>query len=164
MNFDLIAFLNRPLFPKLLCAFWGVVLLLLLVQVKSTLWPEETQDLTVLSASQEEPNVQKSLEIPLFGQYASVNLNGDVMKQSTLDVDIIGIMYSSKASHSQVLIRLNNGEEHSYFVGNVLPGGATIKRIKPDSVVVLYQGALEVLNLTKSKLQFDEPVKPLFKE
>lgn len=164
MNFDLIAFLNRPLFPKLLCAFWGILLLLVLVQAKSTLWPEEAQNLTILSANQEEPNAQKSLAVPLFGDYASVSLNGDVIKQSTLDVDIIGIMYSSKASNSQVLIRLNNGEEQSYSVGDVLPGGAIIKRIKTDSVVILFQGALEVLNLPKNKLQFDEPAKPLFKE
>ncbi|OGV50033.1 MAG: hypothetical protein A3F46_06010 [Legionellales bacterium RIFCSPHIGHO2_12_FULL_42_9] len=164
MNFDLIAFLNRPLFPKLLCAFWGILLLLVLMQVKSTLWPAERQNLTILSTNQEEPNVQQSLAMPLFGHYAAVNPHGGVMKQSTLDVTIIGIMYSSKASHSQVLIRLNNGEEHSYLVGDELPGGAIIKRIKADSVVILFQGTLEVLNLPKTKLQFDEPAKPLFKE
>ena len=164
MNFDLIAFLNRPLFPKLLCAFWGGLLMVLLGEVKITLWPAELQDLTILSTSQDEPNVQKSLEIPLFGHYAAVNFNGDVMRQSTLDVDVIGIMYSSKAWHSQALIRLNNGEEHSYLIGDVLPGGAIIKKIEPDSVLISLQGALEVLSLMKSKLQFDEPAKPLFKE
>ena len=161
MNFDLITFLNRPLVPKVICIFCGVLLLLLLVHVKSTLWPEELQDLTVLNANQEEPNVQKSLEIPLFGNYASVNGNGGIIRQSTLAIDIIGIMYSSRASHSQVLIRLNNGEEHSYVVGDELPGGAVIKKIKVDSVVILFQGTLEVLNLPANKLQFDEPAKPL---
>ena len=164
MNFDLIAFLNRSLFPKILCAFWGLLLILLLMQVKSTLWPKELQDLTILNANQEEPNVQKYLGIPLFGNYTPVDPNGGHMKQSTLAVDVIGVMYSSHAPHSQILIRLNNGEEHSYVVGDELPGGAIIKRIKADSVVILFQGALEVLNLPSNKLQFDEPAKPLFKE
>ena len=87
-----------------------------------------------------------------------------MLKQSILAVDIIGIMYSTKVSHSQVLIRLNDGEERNYGVGDELPGGAIIKRIKADSVVILYQGALEVLSLPKNTLKFDEPAKPLFKD
>ena len=164
MNFDLIAFLNRPLVPKLLCAFWGLMLLLLFMQAESTFWLTEPEAVKVLSANQEEPNVQQSLTIPLFGKYAAINPDGGMLKQSILAVDIIGIMYSTKVSHSQVLIRLNDGEERNYGVGDELPGGAIIKRIKADSVVILYQGALEVLSLPKNTLKFDEPAKPLFKD
>lgn len=163
MNFDWIVYLNKPLFPKLLSAFWGILLLLLVVQNKSILWPVKARNLTVLSGTSEEPNVQSALTIPLFGHYVSVN-HKNSMKQSMLALEVIGIMYASHPSQSQVLIRLNHGEERSYLVGDELPGGAIIKRIQSDRVVILYQGTLEVLHLPKNTLQFDEPAKPLFKE
>ncbi|KTD63361.1 type II secretion system protein N [Legionella spiritensis] len=100
----------------------------------------------------------------LFGEYIPVNLNDGDIKQSMLDAEIVGIMYSSQEKNSQVLIRIGGGEEKTYVVGDKLPGGAIIKRISPDSVVVLHNGSLESLSLPKIKLRFEEPAKPLFKE
>ena len=161
MNLDLVALLNRSLAPKLLCAFFGLLLLLSLFQLRSLVGPEPIASAPALAVAPAETNVLKLLEIPLFGQYVTVMPPAAGMKPSTLSVELMGIMYANKPSESQVLIRLNNGEEHSYFIGDNLPGGAVIKRIKPDKTIILYQGSLEVLTLPKKSLQFEKPEKPL---
>ncbi|MFC7782764.1 type II secretion system protein N [Legionella taurinensis] len=101
---------------------------------------------------------------PLFGDYVPVNMADETIKQSMLDVEIVGIMYSTQADDSQVLLRAGGGEEKSYRVGDTLPGGAVIKRIGKDGVVVLHNGTLESLSLPKNELRFEEPAKPLLEE
>lgn len=100
----------------------------------------------------------------LFGDYVPVNMADETIKQSMLDVDIVGIMYSTQPDDSQVLLRAAGGEEKSYRVGDTLPGGAVIKRIGKDGIVVLHNGTLESLSLPKNELRFEEPAKPLLEE
>lgn len=104
------------------------------------------------------------LKISLFGEYVPANLSGAEIKQSMLDVQIVGIMFASKEAQSQVVLRLSGGKEENYTIGDVLPGGAIIKRISPDGVVVLHNGSLESLSLPKNELIFDLPERPLIKE
>lgn len=98
---------------------------------------------------------------PLFGVYVPTNLSDADIKQSMLDVQVVGIMFSANEKDSQVIIRAGGGEEKYYVVGDTLPGGAVIKRISEKGVVVLYNGALESLSLPKNELIFDVPAKPL---
>lgn len=100
----------------------------------------------------------------LFGDYVPANLSDAEIKQSMLDVQVVGIMFSDKEENSQVIIRTNNGEEKYYVVGDTLPGGAVIKHISAQGVVVLHNGALESLSLPKNELIFDGPAKPLIGE
>lgn len=100
----------------------------------------------------------------LFGDYVPANLSEADIKQSMLDVQIVGIMFAGKEAESQVVLRIGSGKEENYVVGDKLPGGAVIKRISPQGVVVLHNGALESLSLPKNELIFDAPLKPLIKE
>ncbi len=100
----------------------------------------------------------------LFGDYVPVSMADETIKQSMLDVDIVGIMYSTDPENSQVLLRAGGGGEKSYQVGDTLPGGAVIKRIGQDGIVVLHNGTLESLSLPKNELRFEEPAKPLLEE
>jgi len=100
----------------------------------------------------------------LFGAYVPANLSDAEIKQSMLDVQVVGVMFSDKEKNSQVIIRSNNGEEKYYVVGDTLPGGAVIKHISGQGVVVLHNGSLESLSLPKNELIFDGPVKPLIEE
>lgn len=100
---------------------------------------------------------------PLFGQYAP-KLTDIEIKQSSLDLEIVGVMFSNTEKGSQVLIRAGGGEEHLYSIGDLLPGGATIKQINEKGIVVLYNGSMESLSLPKNELLFDEPAKPLIEE
>lgn len=99
---------------------------------------------------------------PLFGDYVPPLAEANI-KESTLNVEIVGIMYSLNAEESQVLIEEENSE-HIYTVGDTLPGGAVIKRIDENEIVVLYNGSLESLSLPKNNLIFNKPAKPLINE
>lgn len=99
---------------------------------------------------------------PLFGDY--VSLTTEDVKQSTLDFEVAGVLYSTDSRSSRVLIRVAEGEEKSYFIGDTLPGGAVIKRIDPRGVIVLHNGAMESLSLPKNGLLFSKPAKPLIEE
>lgn len=100
---------------------------------------------------------------PLFGEYVP-KLTDVEIKQSSLDLEIVGIMFSSDETGSQVLIRAGGGEEHLYSIGDLLPGGATIKQINKKGIVVLYKGSMESLSLPQNELLFDKPAKPLIGE
>ena len=100
---------------------------------------------------------------PLFGDYIPNLATADI-KNSTLDIELIGIMYSVAKKKSQVLIKDAGGNEQSYGLGDTLPGGAVIRQIGKNRIIVLYNGSLESLSLPKNELIFDEPAKPLIKE
>ncbi|WED43958.1 type II secretion system protein N [Legionella cardiaca] len=102
--------------------------------------------------------------ISLFGDYVPANLTETEIKQSMLDAEVVGIMFDSDENQSQVIIRAGGGQEKIYSIGDSLPGGAIIKRISPNGVVVLHNGALESLSLPKNELTFDAPAKPLIEE
>ncbi|MFC3907772.1 type II secretion system protein N [Legionella dresdenensis] len=97
---------------------------------------------------------------PLFGNYVPDINNADI-KQSRLDLSVLGIMYSEKEDESQVLLKAAQGEEKTYVIGDTVPGGAVIKRITENGIVVLHNGALESLSLPKNELIFDRPAQPL---
>lgn len=101
--------------------------------------------------------------VPLFGKWAPV-LSGAEIRQSTLDLEISGIMYSSRKTGSQVLIKASGGAEQVCVAGDTLPGGAIIRKISKKGIVVLYNGELESLSLPKNELLFEKPAKPLIEE
>ncbi|MBA2651619.1 MAG: general secretion pathway protein GspC [Tatlockia sp.] len=100
----------------------------------------------------------------LFGDYVPVNLSEADIKQSMLDVQVVGVMFTAKENESQVILRVGGGKEEPYTVGDNLPGGAIIKRISPNGIVVLHNGALESLSFPKNELIFVKPAKPLIKD
>ncbi|MBA3536247.1 MAG: general secretion pathway protein GspC [Tatlockia sp.] len=100
----------------------------------------------------------------VFGDYVPANLSEADIKQSTLNVQVVGIMFAAKENESQVILRVGGGKEDYFVVGDILPGGAIIKRISPEGVVVLHDGALESLSLPKNELIFEVPAKPLIKQ
>ena len=101
--------------------------------------------------------------VALFGDYVPLNLSEADIKQSMLDVQVVGILFAAKENESQVILRVGGGKEEPYSVGDSLPGGAIIKRISSEGIVVLHNGALESLSFPKNELIFDKPAKPLIK-
>lgn len=105
--------------------------------------------------------MRTALNEALFGDYVPNNLNEADVKQSRLDLSLVGIMFSEDNNASHVIIRSAGGREQTYHVGDSLPGGATIKRITEDGVLILRNGALERITLPKTGLVFEPPAKPL---
>ncbi len=87
----------------------------------------------------------------LFGIYTQ-GLDNKEIKPSLLNLKVVGILFSQNKESSQVIIQASKGEEKNYTVGDSLPGGAIIKSISPQRVVILYNGRLEHLSLSKNRL------------
>lgn len=105
-----------------------------------------------------------ALKEPLFGTWMPANLSDTEIKKSTLDLEVVGILYSSDEKNSQVVIRGAGGQEQVYAVNDTLQGGVIIKRIHHHGVIVLHNGVLEELDLKKESLIFEPPPKPLIKD
>ncbi|HAU1151059.1 TPA: general secretion pathway protein GspC [Legionella pneumophila] len=115
-------------------------------------------------AGMQEENLNYIFNTTLFGVYVPADLNEDNVKQSMLNVTLVGILFADKIEESQVIIRSASGEEKTYYVGDKIPGGATIKRIMPGGVLVERDGTLESLSLPKNDLTFEPVAKPLKEE
>ena len=167
MLFDIKTVLSKPIIPKLLCL--GLVLLLIWT-VPLGIYSIFSLD-KVLSVRHDkliEANTNLKLEsstvglsTPFFGDYVPENLSEGDVKQSMLDLKVVGIMFDKREAASHVIIRSANGLEQTFNQGDKLPGGAIIKRITPEGVLIGRNGSLESLSLPKNALIFDAPAKPL---
>lgn len=170
MNLSQLSYLSMKEYDKKIAiAIFVVFLCLFIIQLYGFLQPIKTD-----SSIDHSKNIrmdQKSITgksplftISLFGDYVPVNLADEEIKQSMLDLEIVGIIFATQEKNSQVIIRAGGGEEKIYQVGDTLPGGAVIKRIRQNGVLVLHDGALESLRLPKFDLHFEVPAKPLIEE
>ena len=78
----------------------------------------------------------------LFGEYKPTMLDPSSLPETTLNLTLIGTFMAIPEKLSEADIRAN-GEETVYAMGDALPGGATITKILPDSVVLQHNGRLE---------------------
>lgn len=167
MFLDVKLVLYRPIAPKVIC----IVLILLTVWqvfVGVTSYfsldkvPSVRHDLVSEAKIKEKKTLSnENLNTAFFGDYVPNNLNEVYVKQSMLDLKIVGIMFATSEKESHVVVSTASGNEQTFFVGDSLPGGAIIKRITPDGVLILRNGALESLSLPKNALTFEAPAKPL---
>ena len=86
----------------------------------------------------------------LFGQFAPQAVSGDA-PDTTLALTLHGIVAGKRAQDSRALIVVN-GDEEPYAVGAQLPGGALIRAIYPDRVMLERDGRVEALRLPKADL------------
>lgn len=102
------------------------------------------------------------LNTALFGEYVPQQLTD--IKRSLLNLTVVGILFAHPTTDSQVIIRLPTGQEKMFHVGDTLPGGAIIRRITPDGILVMHNQALESLTLPKHELRFEPIAQPLATE
>jgi len=163
-------FLNINNEPKKLASMliFVIAALLFIIQILKLFYfnpvTQETHQ-TAKVASQQSVVAANSpvFTLPLFGDYVP-DITETEIRQSKLNVEIVGIMYASDKKQSQVLILDANGEEKPYLLGDTLPGGAEIKQISKNRIVVLHNGELESLSLPQNELLFEKPAKPLIGE
>ncbi|MCW8384881.1 general secretion pathway protein GspC [Fluoribacter dumoffii] len=163
MKFDLQAFFSTKYAQWIIIAFISLFTLLIIAEfatlfspVKIEAEPETSKE--VLVASQQN-SFDALLHTSLFGVYVSNNLSS--IKKSMLNVTLVGILFAHKLNDSQVIIRSATGEEKTYKLGDAIPGGAVIKRIMANGILVERNGTLESLSLPKNELIFEPVAKPL---
>lgn len=164
---DLKTFLFRPIVAQVICIFFIVLLCIDLISFAVQRWQTTTKNavnapLLNERTPQQQVNDEMKLRWPLFGEYLPKQFGDMQIKRSTLDLRVVGILYSTRTQDSQVILRTASGVEQPYKIGDTLPGGATIKQISADGVLVMHKGELESLSLPKNKLIFEPPSKGLF--
>lgn len=86
----------------------------------------------------------------LFGVANQAAGNLSNAPDTTLALTLHGIVAGKSAQDSRALI-LANGDEQPYAIGATLPGGAVIRAIFPDRVMLERNGRLEALRLPKAE-------------
>ena len=167
MQLDVKLLFYKPMVAKLLCCVMGAILLLQFVLAMIDLF---TQNKTIANSLNhgvtakpvmKQPNLQGMLQTAFFGDYVPKNINDGEVKQSMLDMKVVGIMFAQQEENSNAVIKVADGEEKTYRLGDELPGNAIIKKITPNLVLILRKGTLESLGLSKNNLKFEVAPKPL---
>lgn len=71
--------------------------------------------------------------------------------KTSLDLTLLGVAAGGKGFPSEAIIASgNNLEQHTYAIGASLPGGAIVRDIFPDRVVIAHDGRLESLPLPRA--------------
>lgn len=112
----------------------------------------------------QQSSMQKNLSAPIFGEYIPKTLVDIDVKPSGLDLSIAGILFSSDSKKSMVIINSPGNQSQTFSIGDTVPGGAKIKQITPDGVVLKRDGELESLSLPKDELVFEPEPQPLQQE
>ncbi|MBF0626194.1 MAG: hypothetical protein HQL82_15485 [Magnetococcales bacterium] len=75
------------------------------------------------------------------------------LPETSLEIQLFGIIFAGDLrTGARALIRTQSAGELSYPVGAILPGGARIRDILADQVVIEREGRLETLRLPKSAM------------
>ncbi|MGH8270775.1 MAG: type II secretion system protein GspC [Gammaproteobacteria bacterium] len=68
--------------------------------------------------------------------------------ETSLDLALVGVAADSNDARSYAIITNGSSRDgNTYPVGSTLPGGALIRQILPDRVIIAHQGRLETLRL-----------------
>lgn len=81
------------------------------------------------------------------------------LPETTLQLSLVGIMQAGLPELSQAIIATPDGQEKVYTVGEAVPGGATIRAIHAQQVILDRAGTLEELPLPRDPLHF-KPMGP----
>jgi len=166
MKFDLQYFISAKYAQWISLALIVLFSLLIIVECSQlilspmTVKPLSETDKNLL-VKHERDTFDYLLHSSMFGVYLPNDLNETSVKKSMLNVTLAGIMFADTVEDSQVIIRSSSGEEKTYRQGDLIPGGAIIKRIMANGILVERHGTLESLSLPKNKITFEPVAKPL---
>lgn len=153
--------------PKILAVF---LVLLLLLEWGLGIYEARQLDDKVESLA---PPVVKKIEpikqvkqhdavgVNFFGEYVPHAVGDTGVERSKLNASIIGILYSSDEQASQVLMIIPGHADTVFSVGDTIPGGAVIKRITPEGILLMRSGIIESLSLPQQELRFAPPPQPM---
>ncbi len=121
------------------------------------------QDLTtkIVLATEKNTASAAGLTTHFFGAYVPIDVTTADVKATMLDLKIVGIMYSTKDSASQIIIQTAGGAQKTYNIGDTVAEGVVIRKITSEGALLAHHGSLESLSLPKPALSFEPPPKPL---
>lgn len=88
----------------------------------------------------------------LFGEYIPENVDAGGVRESDLNLTVVGILFAEDEKSSRVMFELPGQQVKTFGVGDTLPGGAVIKRITQDGILLMRRGVVERLTLPKNEI------------
>ena len=135
--------------PLVLTGLFGLLLIFNLLPIIRIFITDESK--TVIAASQPislRPPVDIA-SLHLFGQYQTHLTD---LPQTRLQLTLQGIEFSMVSKESRALISTADQPTQIYKMGDIVPGGATLRTILRDQVILSEHGQLARLNLPVPKL------------
>lgn len=103
---------------------------------------------SVFTGSQTQPPAARIAAAHLFGTTTNgPRLAAADAPETSLDLTLLGVAAGTSGAPSRAIIASGNSAQSTYPVGATLPGGAVIRAILPDRVVLAHNGRLENLRL-----------------
>ena len=167
MSFDLKTIFSQLIVPQVMIALLAFALIWEIYSGVRTIFTLDhamkKQDLTTKSVMVTEKNstAAAGLNTHLFGTFVPIDVTTADVKATMLDLKIVGIMYSTKDSASQIIIQTAGGAQKTYIMGDSVAEGVVIRKITPEGALLAHHGSLEGLSLPKQALSFEPPPKPL---
>lgn len=146
----------------------SIVLLVLLIDVVSRLtWQwltPEAEIKTSVTKTVDKPKApvvnaaQQVAKYHLFGRADVVAKTGarTVAPETKLNLVLRGVISSVRPEGAVAIIATRGGAERGYSLDARLPGGAELKEIYPDRVILQHRGRLETLTLHRKLLNKKE--------
>jgi len=147
---------------------WVVLVLVILIgwQVAKAVWllfpspaPEELPPVTAAARGQagsagSSVSIDRIVEAHLFGT-ASAEAPVQLVEQehapdTQLSLELRGTVSASDETRALAIIAERGGAERVYFIGDAVPGGATLHAVHFDRVLLRRAGRLEALRLPRS--------------
>jgi len=135
--------------PTLASAVMVLLLAWLLAMLTWSFIPQHKTAVTTASAPStviHQVDAAQVADRHLFGIAGAATGNAANAPDTTLALTLHGIVAGKRASDSRALI-VANGDEEPYAIGAQLPGGAVIRAIYADRVLLARDGRLEALRL-----------------
>lgn len=162
--------LSKSLIAQMVCLCLTLVVLwqlysgsVTLLALQKTTGTRDTQQIVGSTVSNQNMT-HAGLTQYFFGEYIPKAIDDAGVKESMLNVKVVGVLFAIPESDSQVILKIETGREQTFGIGDTVPGGAVIKRITNQGVLVERKGAIESLTLPKNELIFEAQAKPLVGE
>jgi general secretion pathway protein C len=137
--------------PALACALLVIAIAWILARLTWQLLPAPKSQQAAYSAPDvalHQFDVNRLVNQHLFGTAAPAAANGNA-PDTTLALTLHGIVAGHSTADSRAII-VANGDEEPYAIGASLPGGAVVRAIFPDRVLLARDGRIEALRLPRS--------------
>lgn len=122
---------------------------------------QANQAFVLVTTASTKPLHHVGLKQPFFGAFIPKSIDDAGVKESLLNVKVVGVLFAVPETDSEVILKLDERKEQTFRIGDVIAGQAVIKRITTQGVLVERKGQLESLTLPKNELIFEPRAKPL---
>ena len=167
MSFDLKTIFSQLIVPQLMIVLLTFLLLGEIYSGVKTIFTLDNtmkpQDINTRSVPATEKNtaLAAGINTHFFGTYVPIDVTTADVKATMLDLKIVGIMFATKDSASQIIIQTAGGAQKTYNIGDTVTEGVIVRKITSEGALLAHHGSLESLTLPQQALSFEPPPKPL---